>query len=251
MNRPVATLTAQLLALAAGGACAAPHDLPPPGLYRLDTDTTVQQKIGPHDATTDYRTDGRSGDQATHSIVAGQSDGGRVAKGSGPVTQCVRSGPPALLPPNAKGVCKTLSSTHGAKGFVQVASCPVGKMTLTLRRLDDKTWETIEELDMSSGTRPDLGGTRTLLEMAARHGETARDRAEAAQALAKMPQMEAAFASGSAQADATMREALAKARTPEEKAMARQAIARMNGQVPIQSRTRSTMTRIADTCPAR
>lgn len=252
MNRLV-TLSAPLLALAlaAGGAGAAPHDLPPPGLYRLDSDTRVQEKIGPHDATVDFHTDGRSGDQTRRATVAGQSDGARVAKGSGPVTQCVRSGPPALLPPNAKGVCKTLSSTHGPKGFVQVASCPVGKMTLTLRRLDDKTWETIEELDMSSGTRPDLGGTRTLLEMAARHGGTARERAEAAQALAQLPRMEATMASDSARADAMMQEALAKARTPQEKEIARQAIARMNGQVPIQSRTRSTMTRIADTCPAR
>ena len=249
MNRFL-ILSATLLALAAGGACAAPHDLPPPGLYRLDTDARVQQRIGQHDATIDYRTDGRSGDQATHAIVAGQSDGGRVAKGSGPVTQCIRRGPPVLLPPNARGVCKTLSSTHGPKGFVQVAACPAGKMTLTMRRLDDKIWETIEELDMSSGTRPDLGGTRTLLEMAARHGETARDRAEAAQALAQLPRMEATMASDSARADAMMQEALAKARTPEEKAMARQAIARMNGQGPIQSRTRSTLTRIADSCPA-
>lgn len=249
MNRFL-ILSATLLALATGGACAAPQDLPPPGLYRLDTDARVQQRIGQHDAAIDYRTDGRSGDQATHAIVAGQSDGGRVAKGSGPVTQCIRRGPP-VLPPNARGVCKTLSSTHGPKGFVQVAACPAGKMTLTLRRLDDKTWETIEELDMSSGTRPDLGGTRTLLEMAARHGETARDRAEAAQALAQLPQMEASMERGRVQGDAMLQEALAKARTPEEKAMVRQAIARLNGQVPIQSRTRSTMTRIADTCPVR
>ena len=75
--------------------------------------------------------------------------------------------------------------------------------------------------------------------------------AEAAQALAQLPRVEATMASDSARADAMMQEALAKARTPEEKAMARQAIARMNGQVPIQSRTRSTLTRIADSCPAR
>jgi len=249
MNR-LLILSATLLALAAGRACAAPHDFPPPGLYRLDTDTRVQEKIGPHEAIIDYNTDGQSGDQITRAIVAGQSDGGRVAKGSGPVTQCIRRGPP-VLPPNAKGVCKTLSSSHGPKGFVQVASCPAGKMTLTLRRLDDKTWETIEELDMSSGTRPGLGGTRALLEMAARHGETARDRAEAAQALAKLPRMEATMAGDSARAEAMMQEALAKARTPEEMAMVRQAIARMNGQVPIQSRTRGTLTRIADSCPAR
>lgn len=245
------TLSALVLALAAGGACAAPQDLPPPGLYRVDTDTRLQEKVGPHDATIEYRTDGRSGDQATRATVAGQSDGGRVSKGSGPVTQCIRSGPPVLLSPGAKGVCKTLSSTHGPKGFVQVAACRAGKSTLTMRRLDDKTWETIEELDMSGGTRPDLGGTRTMLELAARHGETARDRAEAAEALAKLPQMEATLASERGRADAMMQEALAKARTPQEKAMVGQAIARMNGQVPIQSRTRSTLTRIADRCPAR
>lgn len=246
----LATFLAPLV-LAAGGAGAAPQDLPPPGLYRVDTDTRVQEKAGPHDATIEYRTDGRSGDQATRATVAGQSDGGRVSKGSGPVTQCIRGGAPILLPADAKGVCKTLSSSHGPKGFVQVAACPAGKSTLTMRRLDDKTWETIQELDMSSGTRPDLGGTRTMLELAARHGETARDRAEAAEALAKMPQMEAKLAGDRVRAEAMMQEALAKAKTPQEKAMVRQAIARMNGQVPIQSRTRSTMTRIADRCPAR
>jgi len=235
--------------VAAAGA--APGHLPPPGLYRVDTDTRVREQVGPHEATLEYRTDGRSGDQASRATIAGQSDGGRVSKGSGPVTQCIGSGTPAVPPPGAKGVCKTLSRTHGATGFVQVAACPAGKMTLTIRRLDDRTWETIEELDMSSGTRPDLGGTRTLLEMAARHGETARERAEAAEALAKLPQMEAAMTSGQARADAMLQEALAKARTPQEQAMARQAIARMNGQVPVRSRTRGTMTRIADRCPAR
>lgn len=251
MNRLATFLAPLALALAAGAASAAPQDLPPPGLYRVDTDTRVQEKVGPHDATIAYRTDGSSGDQTTRATVAGHSDDGRVSKGSGPVTQCIRGGAPVQLPVDAKGVCKTLSSSHGPRGFVQVAACPAGKSTLTMRRLDDKTWETIQELDMSSGSRPDLGGTRTMLELAARHGETARERAEAAEALARLPRMEAAMAGGRAQADAMLQEALARAKTPQEKAMARQAIARMNGQVPIQSRTRSTMTRIADRCPAR
>jgi len=235
--------------LHAGGACAAARDLPPPGLYRVDTATRVGEKVGPHVATIDFHTDGASGNQSSRAVVAGRDDGGRMAKGDGPVTQCIRSGPPVVLPPSGKGVCKPLSTSQGEGGYVQVAACPVGKLTLTMRRLDDKTWETVTEIDMASGSRPNLDGTKALLEMAARHGTSAREREEAARALAQMPRMQAAMESGQAGADATLQQALAAARTPQEKALARQAIARMNGQVPMKTRSRATLTRIADTCP--
>ena len=236
------------LAPSAPQAQSAPLDLPPPGLYRVDDDTRVRQQAGPHELSVDFQTDGRSGDQSSQARVAGMSDGGRTSKGSGPLTQCIRSGPPVLLPPTAAGVCKTLSTTRSGAGLVQVASCPTGKMTLTMRRLGERTWETVTELDMSSGTRPDLGGTRSLLELAARQGGSARERAEAAKALAALPRMQGEMDADRVRAGAGLDAALTKARTPEEKALVRQALARMDGQVPVKTRSRVTLTRIAATC---
>lgn len=237
-------------ALLSGTAPAAAQELPPPGLYRIDSEGETRHGIGRHEARISFRSDGASGDETTRSVVAGQDSGSHTSRGSAPLTHCVKAGPPVIPPAFAKGLCKTQSTTRGAQGMVQVASCPTGKLTLRIRRLDDKTWEYITETDMSSGTMPDLGGTRTMLEMAARGASTAEERARAAKALAELPRMEAAMKDDRAGAEAKLQQALADARTPQEAALVRQAMARIHGRIPIQERDRTTLTRIADRCTA-
>lgn len=228
---------------------AAQQELPPPGLYRVDSDARIQHKAAPH-ATTTIHTDGGSGDQVSRSVVAGIDGGRQVARGGAPVTQCVRAGTPALPPALGKAACKTESTTRTKDGVVHLASCPTGKLSLKVRRLDDRTWEYITEMDMSTGSTPNLDGTRTMLEMAARGAAKAQDRAEAARALAELPRMQAGMDRERAGAEAALQQALADARTPQEAALVRQAMARIHGRVPIQTRDRTTLTRIADHCTA-
>lgn len=237
-------------ALFAATAHAAAPELPPPGLYRIDSEGQARHGMGPHEARISVRTGGASGDETTRSVVAGQDSGSRTTRGSGPLTHCVKAGPPVVPPAFAKGLCKTQSTSRSADGMVQVASCPTGALTLRIRRLDDRTWEYVTETDMSSGTTPNLGGTRTMLEMAARGAGTAEERARAAKALAELPRMEAALNRDRAGAETALQQALADAKTPQEAALVRQAMARIHGRVPIKTRERTTLTRIADHCTA-
>ncbi len=237
-----------LFALATHAGAALAQELPPPGLYRVDNVGQAEHQVGPHSAIIATEEDGASGDQATRSVVAGMDSGRTVNKGSAPVTQCVKAGPPPLPPAFGKGTCTNQETRRSAQGVVLVESCPTGQLTLTIRRLDASTWEYVTEMDMSSGTTPNLDGTRTVLEMAARSAESPADRARAAKALADLPRREARMTRDLATAEAALRQALAKARTPEEAEAGRQAIARLHGKVPIKITDRTTLTRIADRC---
>lgn len=241
-------IQAILFALAAHAGAALAQELPPPGLYRVDTVGQSEHQVGPHQAIMTTETDGASGDQATRSVVAGADSGRTVHKGGAPVTQCVKAGPPPLPPAFSKGACTNQGTRRSAQGVVLVESCPTGKLTLTIRRLDARTWEYVTEMDMSSGTTPNLDGTRTMLQMAARSAESPADRARAAKALAELPRRDAQMARERATAEAALQQALAKARTPEEAAAGRQAIARLHGKVPIKITDRTTLTRIAHRC---
>lgn len=250
MNRIVIASVLLAVTAHAGAAARVPQEMPPPGLYRIDLDSKMEEKVGKVGYTIHSRTDGGSGNESTRSVIDGQDSGTRVAKSSAPLTQCIKAGPPVLPPQLAKGVCKTLSTSRTAEGLVQVAACPSGKVTVRTRRLDEKTWEYLTETDMSSGTTPNLDGTRTMLEMAARGASTAGERAQAAKALAELPRAQAQMDRDRVKAEAALQQALAAARTPQEAALVRQAMARIHGQVPIQIRARTTLTRIADHCSA-
>ena len=65
-----------------------------------------------------------------------------------------------------------------------------------------------------------------------------------------MPRLEASLTRDRGAAEAMMAQALAGAKTPQEQALARQAIARMHSQVPVRIHERTTLTRIAERCTA-
>jgi len=237
-----------LLALAAHAGPVLAQELPPPGLYRVDNVGRSEHQVGPHQAIITTDEDGASGDQATRSVVAGMDSGRTVHKGAAPVTQCVKAGPPPLPPAFGKGTCTNQQTRRSAQGMVLVETCQTGKQTLTIRRLDARTWEYVTEMDMSSGTTPTLDGARNMLQMVAQSAESPEDRARAAKALADLPRREAQMTRDRATAEAALQQALAKARTPEEAEAARKAIARLHGKVPIKITDRTTLTRIADRC---
>ena len=249
-GRIIATGLLLTLAAQAQAAATVPQELPPPGLYRVDSTTRKDEKVGPHEASTTFRSDGASGDQASRSVIAGQDGGARIDKGDAPLTQCIKAGAQVLPPAFAAAACKTQPPSRSAQGLVQVAACPTGKVTLRIRRLNATTWEYVTETDMSGGATPNLDGTRAMLQMAASGAASAADRARAARALADMPRLEASLTRDRGAAEAMMAQALAGAKTPQEQALARQAIARMHGQVPVRIHERTTLTRIAERCTA-
>jgi hypothetical protein len=106
-GRIIATGLLLTLAAQAQAAAAVPQELPPPGLYRVDSTIRKDEKVGPHEASTTFRADGASGDQASRSVVARQDGGARIDKGDAPLTQCIKAGAQALPPAFAAAACKT------------------------------------------------------------------------------------------------------------------------------------------------
>ncbi|MQA38145.1 hypothetical protein [Rugamonas aquatica] len=245
-----------LASLLAAGCCAAAvsvatfkQAMPPPGLYQIDTDGTIRMR----DTGTSARqqTDGASGDVTA--TVAGPGGKARQDfKGDGPVRFCVPAHPAGtpVLPPNlGAAACKTLSTTGGADGIVHIAQCAGGRYKLTVRRLSENTWEFIDHADLApTPGAPSVEALRPMMEQMAKHG-TPEERAKAQQALAALPQQQAAMDAGRAQAMAALAKAQADAKTPQEAAAVAKAMQAM-GQTGIHMQTdsRRVWTRIAEHC---
>lgn len=141
MNQSTLRLARKSLAgfmMAATSVCvpagAETFELPPLGLYRIDTDGTMTFNGNP--AEVRITTDGATGNTASHHRMGAHS-AAREFKGTGPVTHCVKAitGGTLPLPPQA-GACRVDGSTKTKDGFVQSASCPFGKLDQTVRQLD-------------------------------------------------------------------------------------------------------------------
>lgn len=245
-----------LAGLLAAGCCAAAVSgatfkqvMPPPGLYQIDTDGTIRMP----DTGTSARqqTDGASGD-VTATVAAPGGKARQDFKGDGPVRFCVPAHPAGtpVLPPNlGAAACKTLSTTGGADGIVHIAQCAGGRYKLTVRRLSENTWEFIDHADLApTPGAPSMEALRPMMEQMAKNG-TPEERAKAQQALAALPQQQAAMDAGRAQAMAALAKAQADAKTPQEAAAVAKAMQAM-GQtgVRIQADARRVWTRIAEHC---
>lgn len=256
MRRAPLTLARRLTAacsLAAAAATAAPAtpalpvELPPLGLYRIDTDATIGDHATP--AETRIATDGASGDtQARYTV--GERSAERQFKGTAPVTHCVKSVTGGVLPlPNANS-CSVKAFTRIADGFTQTAQCAFGTLKLTVHRLDKDRWEFLHDVQMTAtGAAPDLGAMKPLLEQQAAHGETPEVRARARQQLADLPRMQKQGDAAYAALIAKMQEQLRTSADPDEKAALRAALARMQAGSPtMKTHARIVWTRIADSC---
>jgi hypothetical protein len=199
--------------------------MPPPGLYRIDSDGTLTQAAG----TVRQTQDGASGDVSTQTSSGGSSYR-REFKGDAPVTHCVplRSASEAVLPQiMSGGACKTISTTVAGDTIVHTAQCATGPVTNTIRKLGGDVWEITNQISMSPvAGAPDLNNMRPLLEQMAQHG-TPEERAKASETLAKLPQLQRQMNSERAQVSSEMAQALAKAKTPEEAAALRSAMQAM------------------------
>jgi hypothetical protein len=227
------TLIALSALAVAGVANAADDYAPPPGLYRVDTDSTMS-KPGGTLLTVQTNENGATGG-VTRSGSGGVAATTRQYRGEGPVTVCVKAPlkemPAELVP---AGACS--SSAPVVRGGVATfkSSCAFGDITTTMRKVDAKTWESVTHTVQKSltggagGIAANISMMRAGLERQAKEG-TPEQREEARQALAQFEQYKAAVkTAGAAEAGAATRSA-----TISDSVMT------------------SRMTRIADTCEAK
>jgi hypothetical protein len=236
-----------LAAAGAGAAPVAPVELPPLGLYRIDSDATIGYHATP--AETRITTDGASGDTRARYTV-GERSATRQFKGTAPVTHCVKAVTGGVFPvPNAN-TCSVKAFTRTKDGFTQTAQCAFGTLHLTVHRLDKDRWEFLHDVQMTStGAAPNLSAIKPLLEQQAAHGETPEQRARAKQQLADLPTQQKQGDATYAAMIAKMNESLRTSTDPEERAAIRGALARLQPGTPtMKTRARMVWTRIGDSC---
>lgn len=240
----------------AGTAVAAPaleQILPPAGLYRLDAASTTSVPAPAPANRVDTRIDGASGDIVRRERVAGADSGEKVYEGKGPVTHCIRPRRMAdALYSSALALasCPDQSSRIGADGvLVHTANCPAGQVTLTVRRIDQRTWE-YDTVSATRGSDPaaDLAWMRPVLEREAAQGKTAQARAKAAQQLRDLPRLQGELAQKQAAVDLAFATALRNAKTPREEEAVRAAMEKAGKPVASEARQRVRWTRIGARC---
>jgi hypothetical protein len=227
---------------------------PPPGQYRIDSETTTTSRAGPTTIQSVQRIDGTTG-QVTltqKSSVDPANVATRTMKGDGPNGWCVpQSG--AMPPPRAMpGACENVDRTQTPGGSKQRADCNAGRFDEQWRRVDDRTWDRwlrVRQASAVSNVSP-----QPALELAMR-GMTPQDRARAQAEMADMPSA-ADMASARTTLVATL-EQQARTGSPAEAAAARQQLAAMRGSSPagageagVVVEIRERWTRVADTCRA-
>ncbi len=223
--------------------------MPPPGLYRIDSDTSMN--LAPN-AVARQRQDGASGDTAARNRVNGKTGGEQLYKGSGPVTHCVKTqvGQGAALPPDfAVAACGKQTTAVVANAIVHTAQCPSGSTKLTIRRLDQASWEYVTEASVRGGGPADLNTLRPMLEQMAKHGANAEERAKAARQLAALPQLQEQTNAKRAETIAQLSKSQANAKTAEEAAALKAALQQLQrGGSPVGGNSRVRWTRIGDSC---
>jgi hypothetical protein len=181
---PRAVAFGLLALLAPGVSHAAPADpFPPPGLYRLDHDSTVQQR-----------------GSTVHSVASGVEGSGFIEQRSlkdpsvrqtlapgAPVTICMPARAPNTTPLPRSG-CKALGKmVSAANGTSFGMQCGGVRLTTVITRLDAKTWQykttSVEELGGAGAALPDFATQRKMFEQTAKNGVTPEERADAASVL--------------------------------------------------------------------
>lgn len=247
-------LGALILTMAAQAATGAPAGdvaqlMPPPGLYRIDSEGQFGWQQAPG-ITVQQKVDGASG-----TTVDRRSAGGavseRVYQGSGAVTHCVKfSNKQAVaLPAALGGACKLQSTSVGKDSVVHQASCPDGQTSVTVKRIDADTWEYQTSLQVNGSAAPSLAAAvKPVLEHKAVHGATQAERDQAAQQLKALPAMQAQMTAERGAAAEVLAKALKAAKSPQEAAGIKAALASLQGTLPMHAEQRERWTRIGNVC---
>lgn len=185
--------TVFLAAVLALPAAAQDAILPPPGLYRVDTDATILAHGG-NDPPVRVQRDGAGGVTLTSGRRADGSLHRRAHPEAAQPVYCIapNAATPPLPPLNGctsePGKKEGNKRKGGAMRFV--AHCPGMEVTTTLRRTGPVTWEyrirTVQAAAPTVAGRAGAAGVepmKAMLEHAARHGATPQERAAAAREL--------------------------------------------------------------------
>lgn len=232
--------------------------LPRPGLYRIDMDGTFTMPVGGMKAGFRQRTDGNTGDVVANQFGNGERTPDQFYKGNGPATLCIKpyvidsTSDAATIAAITKvaAACPDQSTVYTSDGYIHKANCATSEMTLTVKKIDTDTWEYTTETTMFQSTAgPDVNGMRFIAENMAKNGATPAERDKARKLLAELPEMQKKMSQGQIDAIAQMKEAQRTAKTPEEAAMLRTALARMTGQTPtVTAFSKERRTRISNSC---
>ena len=172
--------------------------LPPPGLYRIDTDGTVRSMHGGQVVTSQrMQTAGAGGATNTRVTVPGQPAITRKYPGQTDQTVCVKPAAPTLPPPLAG--CVSAPARLTDTGVVMDNKCGYLNAVTTIRKLDDKTWEyTTRTLqyarNRAQAMADSTAGLRAMAENVAKYGKTVEEREKARQFLDNLPGFAAATA---------------------------------------------------------
>lgn len=246
----IAALTLSLYAQAAAAMPGVDYAkvMPPPGLYRIDSEGSFGWNAAPGVAV-QQKIDGATGAMVDRRTAGGASSE-RVYKGSGAVTHCVKlvNKQAMALPAALAGNCQVQSTSAIKDGVVHQAACPGGATTLTVLRIDSDTWEYRTEVQTGGATPTLATAIKPVLEHTALHGATADERAKAAQQLKELPAMQDKMTAERAAAADIFNKQLKAAKSPQEVAALKAALAQLQGGVPMHSQSRERWTRIGNIC---
>lgn len=188
--------------------------LPPPGLYRLEVGQGVTRFLGTPTTISNHK-DGAT-DIATTITDNGETRRVTTATG-GRSTTCRRMGQQVLPEPApfaAPHACKNLSMTLDGNTLTFVDQCSIGRMTSTVRKLSETTWENTFDVAQPVPVPGDAWGLPELLEA----GGTPEQREQARQLRRLKSELDAQAAADIAKARAALNNELLTARTAERRA---------------------------------
>ena len=178
-------LAVALLPLASAGAAAATPtaalvNMPPPGLYRIDSDASVKQRDG---VTFQQKNDSTAGTASARL----QKQGAAPISVSGAATAqiCIGASGAGMTPP-ADQSCKRSGPVHTPNSTTFKSQCGVADTTVVVRKLDAKTWEMKTSIaehmgqmgQMAQIGMPDFAQQRKMLEISLKNAASAEERAD-------------------------------------------------------------------------
>lgn len=253
------------LALMLGGALAGSSGycasvqaiLPTPGLYQIDSDASHELAGGR--IRNEQQVDGASGAIRSRTVAGGRTHD-MSAAGTGSNRRCVQpqknSASGLLAQLDVLENCpKQTQQFIGQNKLVHLAECPSGSVTVSITKIDNRTWEFETRHQASTiGGVPDLAGLRAPLEQQARRGATTAERAEAAALARQLPAAQKELDRQRSEQRAVLQAALDKAKSPEERAMFERGLAALSPQGAPAAPGDNTMvarerwTRVANQC---
>ena len=224
---PAAAFVLLAAALLPAAAAADAAGYPPPGNYRIDTETVTSIGTGPQALQQSARIDGASGTVTTTSTAPGQPPATSVAKGAGPITWCVKAATAADVA-RAKAspfACQT-SQVKGSTGSSSFsAACGSVALENSFRQVDPKVWQHTMTFQLSSAPSP-MNSAREAYARAMQ-GMTPAQRAQAEKELASLPS-QAEMDRGQAELRQELEEAI-RTGSAEDAAAARQVLQNLQG----------------------